>query len=166
MATRAARRATRSAPLAPTPDRLRDPSFAAFSLLRLGYTVAPVLFGVDKFFNWMVDWPRYLWVGWVDFFPGTAQQIMYAVGVIEIVAGLIVFFAPRIGGPLVAAWLAAIITNLVIVGIARDEYWDIALRDFGLLLGAITLSVLAWSLPRRPLLVAQRPRELRRRRRR
>ena len=121
-----------------------DPGHTAFWLLRLGFFVAPVLFGLDKFFNWMVDWPEYLWVGFSDFFPGSAQQIMYGVGVLEIAAGLLVLLRPRLGGPVVAAWLAGVVTNLVIVGIAEGEYWDIALRDFGLMMGATVLGLLAW----------------------
>jgi hypothetical protein len=120
---------------------LRDPVFQGYSLLRLGFTVAPVLFGLDKFFNVMVDWPRYL-APWVDdIVPGTAQQFMYAVGVIEVVAGLAVAVAPLFGGYLVAAWLAGIIVNLITANPTR--YYDIALRDLGLMLGALTLARLA-----------------------
>jgi hypothetical protein len=120
-----------------------DPGHIAFLLLRTTYTVAPILFGVDKFFNWMVDWDDYLWSGFANFFPGTPDQIMYGVGVVEIVAGLVVLVAPLIGGALVAAWLGGIVANLILVGIARDEYWDIALRDFGLMVGALALTILA-----------------------
>ena len=117
---------------------LRDPAFQAFSLLRLGFTVAPILFGLDKFFNFMVDWPDYLAPWLNDIVPGTAQQFMYAVGVVEIVAGIVVALAPWFGGYLVAAWLGGIIVNLLTVD--APEYYDIALRDFGLLLGALTLA--------------------------
>jgi hypothetical protein len=138
----------------PTPAALiADPGVAAFYLLRSGFTVAPVLFGIDKFFNWMVDWPRYLWVGVADFFGGNAQQVMYGVGVVEIIAGLVVLIAPMVGAGLVAAWLGVIIVNLVIIGAgggvpagaeyARPEYWDIALRDFGLMIGAVALFLLS-----------------------
>lgn len=120
-----------------------DPGRLAFLILRTGFTVAPILFGVDKFFDWMVDWERYLWSGISDFFPGTAEQIMVAVGVIEIAAGVAVLIVPLVGGALVTFWLGTIVTNLVIVGIAEGEFWDIALRDFGLMLGALTLTVLA-----------------------
>ncbi len=122
---------------------IRDPGFLAFWLLRLGFTAAPILAGLDKFFNWMVDWDRYLWSGFADLLPGSAQQVMYGVGVIEVAAGVVVLLAPRFGGALVAAWLGGIILNLVLVGIAEGEYWDIALRDLGLMLGAISLSLLA-----------------------
>ena len=138
--------------LVPRREIVSDPGVAAFYLLRAGFVVAPILFGIDKFFDWMVDWKQYLWSGFADFFPGNAHQIMLGIGVVEIIAGLVVLFAPRVGGPLVAAWLGAIVTNLVIVGVADDEYWDIALRDFGLMIGAVALSLLAWKYarPRRP----------------
>jgi uncharacterized membrane protein YphA (DoxX/SURF4 family) len=111
----------------------------AFWLLRIAFTVAPILFGLDKFFNWSVDWPDYL-AGWVnDIIPGSGQDFMYAVGVIEICAGLAVLVAPRIGGPLVAAWLAGIILNLL----TYSGYYDIALRDFGLMMGALSLARLS-----------------------
>lgn len=139
---------TRTSRTAPGDVDGRDLGKVAFWLLRVGFFAAPVLFGVDKFFNWMVSWPEYLWTGFANFFPGTPQQIMYGVGVIEIVAGLVVLFAPRFGAPLVAAWLAGIVTNLVIVGIAEGEYWDIALRDFGLMTAAIALTLLAWKYGR------------------
>src|SRR4051794_17142076 len=129
----------------------------AFWLLRIGFTVAPILFGVDKFFNWTVTWPDYL-AGWInDIVPGSGQDFMYVVGGIEIAAGLLVAFAPRIGAFVVAAWLAGIIVNLLTN--EPPEYYDIALRDFGLMLGALTLGRLALAivparktgtLPRRP----------------
>jgi hypothetical protein len=116
-----------------------DPRYQAFALMRLAFTVAPIAFGLDKFFNVMVDWPQYLapWIN--DIAPGTGQEFMYLVGAVEIVAGLVVLVAPRIGGLLVAGWLAGIIVSLLLVG----GYADIALRDFGLLLGALTLARLA-----------------------
>ncbi|MEV8550627.1 DoxX family membrane protein [Streptomyces glaucescens] len=118
---------------------LRDPGYQAFLVLRAGFAVAPVLFGLDKFTNLLADWPGYL-APWIDdVLPGSPQQAMYAVGVIEIVAGLAVALAPRFGGWLVAAWLAGIIVDLLTV----PGYYDIALRDFGLLLGAVALARLA-----------------------
>jgi DoxX len=122
---------------------VRGAAYQAFLLLRVGFTAAPILFGIDKFFNWTVHWPDYL-AGWVNsIMPGSAQDFMYFVGVVEIVAGLTVAVAPVIGGPLVAAWLAGIIVNLL----TNDppEYYDIALRDFGLMLGALTLTRLAFA---------------------
>lgn len=121
-------------------ERLRgDATFQAFWLLRIGFTVAPILFGLDKFAQVMTDWDKYLapWVN--DLVPGTAHQAMYAVGVIEVVAGLAVLALPRFGGYLVAAWLLGIIVNLLSIG----GYADVALRDFGLLLAALTLARLA-----------------------
>ncbi|MDX3637956.1 DoxX family membrane protein [Streptomyces sp. MB09-02B] len=116
-----------------------DPGYQAFVILRTGFTVAPILFGLDKFTNLLVDWPAYL-APWIDdVVPGSAQAAMYAVGVIEIVAGIVVGLAPRFGGWLVAGWLAGIIVNLLSI----PDHYDIALRDFGLLLGAVALARLA-----------------------
>jgi hypothetical protein len=127
----------------PTPasDVLRrDPAAQAFMLLRVAFTVAPILFGLDKFAGVLTDdWTRYLAGEFNDIIPGSAQDAMYMVGAIEIVAGLVVLVAPRFGGLLVAAWLGGIIVSLLLVG----GYGDIALRDFGLLLGALTLARLA-----------------------
>src|SRR3954453_4625935 len=106
-----------------------DPVAQATLLLRIAFTVAPILFGLDKFANVLTDdWTRYLAPAFNDIIPGTAADAMHMVGVIEIVAGLVVAFMPRWGGYLVAAWLGGIIVNLLIVG----GYGDIALRDFGL----------------------------------
>ncbi|MFF9488081.1 hypothetical protein [Streptomyces sp. NPDC014676] len=124
-----------------TPRRaaLTDPGYQAFAVLRTGFALAPVLFGLDKFANLLVDWPVYL-APWIDgIVPGSAQAAMYAVGVIEIVAGVVVAVAPRFGGWLVAGWLAGIIVNLLTL----SGYYDVALRDFGLLLGAVALARLA-----------------------
>ena len=121
------------------------PSRQAFVLLRTVFTVAPVLFGLDKFTNLLTDWPRYLAPAIDDLVPGTAQQAMYAVGVVEILAGIAVALVPRYGALLVAAWLAGIIANLLIIG----DYYDIALRDFGLLIGALALARLALDHDRR-----------------
>lgn len=116
-----------------------DPTEQAYLALKTVFTVAPVLFGLDKFFNVLVDWPVYL-APWMDaLVPGTAQQAMYIVGVIEIVAGILVAVRPKWGGLVVAAWLAGIILNLLTL----SGYYDIALRDFGLLVGALALSRLA-----------------------
>jgi uncharacterized membrane protein YphA (DoxX/SURF4 family) len=118
---------------------LRDPRYQAYLLLRIGFVVAPIAFGLDKFANVLVDWPKYLapWIN--DIVPGSGQNFMYVVGVVEIVAGLVVLAKPRYGAYLVAAWLAGIILNLL----TYSGYYDIALRDFGLLLGALTLARLA-----------------------
>ena len=132
--------------VAVTTHDLRDPAYQAFSLLRIGFVVAPILFGLDKFLNWLVDWPIYLAPRIDDVIPGNAHQVMLVVGVIEIVAGLVVAVRPRFGGYLVAAWLAGIIVNLLILA----DHYDVALRDFGLLLGALALARLATAYDRRP----------------
>jgi hypothetical protein len=132
----------------PQPEVLRrDPAAQAFMLLRIAFTVAPILFGLDKFAGVLTDdWTKYLAPQFNDLIPGSAQDAMHLIGAIEIVAGLVVLVAPRFGGALVAAWLGGIIVNLLLVG----GYGDIALRDFGLLLGALTLTRLssAFSEPR------------------
>jgi uncharacterized membrane protein YphA (DoxX/SURF4 family) len=116
-----------------------DPRYQAFALLRLAFTVAPIAFGLDKFLNVLVDWPTYL-APWIDdIAPGSAQQFMYVVGVTEIVAGVAVALKPRYGAYVVAGWLAGIIVNLL----TASGFYDIALRDFGLMLGALTLARLA-----------------------
>jgi hypothetical protein len=132
--------ALRPIPL-PKPNVLRsDPTAQAFTLLRITFTVAPILFGLDKFAEVLTnDWTRYLATEFNDILPGSAQDAMYMVGVVEIVAGLVVFVSPRFGSLLVAGWLGGIIVSLLLVG----GYGDIALRDFGLLLGALTLFRLA-----------------------
>src|SRR3954464_11406649 len=116
-----------------------DPAYQAFLLLRTVFTVAPIAFGLDKFANLLPDWPASL-APWIDgVVPGTAQQAMYAVGVVEVLAGVAVAVAPRFGAWLVAAWLAGIILNLLTV----PGFYDVALRDFGLLVGAVALARLA-----------------------
>jgi hypothetical protein len=146
----------RHAPPTPAPTRgapaadaavLRNPAYQAFLILRAAFVAAPILFGLDKFFNWMTYWPKYLWVGFPNVISVSPQHFMYAVGVVEIAAGLLVLVWPRVGGYVVAAWLAGIVTNLVITSIAigghTHVFWDIALRDFGLMLAALALARLA-----------------------
>jgi uncharacterized membrane protein YphA (DoxX/SURF4 family) len=117
----------------------RDARYQAFALMRLVFTVAPIAFGLDKFFNVLVHWPNYFapWIN--DIAPGTGQQFMYFVGGTEILAGIIVALKPRYGAYVVAAWLGGIIINLL----TYSGYYDIALRDFGLMLAALTLGRLA-----------------------
>ncbi|HEX6236715.1 MAG TPA: hypothetical protein VFZ68_05955 [Acidimicrobiales bacterium] len=133
-------------PASVTREELRDPTVQAYGLLWIGFTVAPILFGLDKFLDWLVDWEIYLAPEINDIVPGNAHQAMLVVGVIEIVAGLVVAVRPRFGGYLVAAWLAGIIVNLLL----QADFYDVALRDFGLLLGALTLARLATAFERRP----------------
>ena len=125
-------------------EELSDPVFQAFTLLRIGFTLAPILFGLDKFLDWLVDWRIYLAPQLNDVIPGNAHQAMLAIGAIEIVAGLVVAVRPKFGGYLVAAWLAGIIVNLLL----QADFYDIALRDFGLFLGALTLARLATAFDR------------------
>jgi uncharacterized membrane protein YphA (DoxX/SURF4 family) len=117
----------------------RDARYQAFALLRITFTVAPIAFGLDKFFNLMVDWPTYLapWIN--DIAPGSGQSFMYLVGAIEILAGVAVALKPRYGAYLVAGWLAGIMLNLL----TASDFYDVALRDFGLMLAALTLARLA-----------------------
>ena len=130
-----------------TVGKLRDPAYQAYALLRLAFVVAPILFGVDKFFNWMTFWPKYLWIGIPHFLSVSPQHFMYGVGVVEIAAGLLVLTLPRWAPYVVAGWLAGIVSNLVIISIAvgghTHVFWDIALRDFGLMLAALALARLA-----------------------
>jgi hypothetical protein len=120
-------------------NRVKDPTYQAFLLLRTVFTVAPILFGLDKFTNVMTDWTAYL-APWIDnIVPGDAVAAMRIVGVIEIAAGILVAVAPRIGAYVVALWLAGIIVNLLTL----PGFYDIALRDFGLLVGALALARLA-----------------------
>jgi len=133
--------------------RTADPAEQAFMILRAAFTVAPILFGADKFFHLMVNWDRYLAPILSDPLPFSPHQLMYAVGVIEIVAGIVVAVHPRLGAPVVAAWLAGIIVNLLLI----PGFYDVALRDFGLFLAAIALARLATRYDPRPLLrVARR----------
>ena len=125
---------------------LRNPAVQAFWTLRIGFAALPILFGIDKFANVLTgNWTKYLSHDFNNLMPGSAAADMHFVGIVEIVAGVVVLLAPRIGGPLVALWLAGIIVNLIDLG----GYGDVALRDFGLMVGAITLSRLAWALPGR-----------------
>jgi hypothetical protein len=115
-----------------------DPARQAYQVLHFGFTVAPILFGLDKFLNLLVNWDKYL-APWIVRIVGNGHAFMLAVGVIEIVAGLVVAFKPRWGGYLVALWLLGIILNLL----SYPGFYDIALRDFGLLLAAVALARLA-----------------------
>jgi hypothetical protein len=118
---------------------LDDPVSQAFWLLRTVFTVAPILFGLDKFAHVLVDWDVYLAPEFSDLLNTKAHTLMYAVGAIEIVAGVVVAVRPRFGGYLVAAWLGGIIVNLLLMA----QFYDVALRDFGLLVAALALARLA-----------------------
>ena len=146
MTTYPTKRAANDASVAPRSLR-SDAGYQAYTLLRITFTVAPIAFGVDKFFNAMVDWEKYL-APWIDrLMPGTGHSFMLFVGIVEITAGLVVALKPRFGAFLVAAWLAGIVVNLL----TYSGYYDVALRDFGLLLGALTLGRLALKYDAAPL---------------
>lgn len=115
------------------------PITQAFDILRFGFVVLPLVVGIDKFSNLLTDWERYLSDTVVELSPLSISNMMRVVGVIEIVAALLVAFRPRIGAYVVAAWLALIIVNLLLI----PGFYDVALRDFGLLLGALALGRLA-----------------------
>ena len=132
---------TAAAPMPATGAAIRsDPAAQAYLLMRIVFCVAPIVFGLDKFAGVLTDdWTRYLAPEFNDIIPGSAATAMHIVGVVEIVAGLVVLATPRWGSLLVAGWLAGIILNLLLVG----GYGDIAMRDFGLLVGALALNRLA-----------------------
>ena len=136
---------TTNARVRPATDRsgLSRPDYQAFLLLRGAFVVAPILFGLDKFTDLLTDWQQYLAPTVDDLVPGTGHQLMLAVGVVEVLAGLLVAVRPRLGGYVVAAWLAGIIGNLLLI----PDFYDVALRDFGLLLAAVALARLAVSIP-------------------
>ena len=116
-----------------------DAAYQAFWILRAAFTTAPILFGLDKFFHILVNWDIYLAPRLNDILPGSAHQFMYFVGVVEIIAGLVVALQPRYGAYLVAAWLCGIVVNLLLI----PGFYDVALRDFGLLLAAVAFARLA-----------------------
>jgi hypothetical protein len=128
-----------------TPDTRSPADRQVFQLLRIGFTVLPIVFGLDKFTDLLTDWSQYLAPQIDALVPGTAHQAMLAVGVVEVLAGVLVAVRPRIGGLVVAAWLAGIIGNLLLLG----ADYDVALRDLGLLLAALSLARLAAAQPRR-----------------
>lgn len=116
-----------------------SPSLQAFWILRVGFTVAPIVAGLDKFFHWLVNWDQYVAPITNSLVGGNAHGFMLAVGVIEIVAGIGVALWPRVFAYVVAAWLLGIIANLLMI----SGYYDVALRDLGLALGALALARLS-----------------------
>ena len=131
-----------------TSHTYRDATFQAYAILRGAFTVAPIVFGLDKFTNVMVQWDQYLAPVLSDPLPVTPHQAMYAVGVVEILAGVLVLLHPRLGAMVVAGWLAGIIVNLLLI----PGFYDVAFRDFGLLLAAVALQRLASQFDARPVL--------------
>jgi hypothetical protein len=119
--------------------RTRSPSYQAYQILHLAFVVAPLIAGADKFFHFLVNWDQYLSPLVTRMLPMSGHTFMLGVGLIEIVAGLLVAFMPAIGGLVVGVWLCGIILNLLSI----PGYYDVALRDLGLALGAFALSRLA-----------------------
>jgi uncharacterized membrane protein YphA (DoxX/SURF4 family) len=130
----------------PTRVERRDPAHQAYVVLRTAFVVAPIVFGLDKFTNLLVHWDTYLAPVLSRPLPVTPHQAMYAVGVVEVVAGVVVALHPRLGALVVAVWLGGIIVNLLLI----PGFYDIALRDFGLLLAAVALQRLATRFDPRP----------------
>lgn len=123
-----------------SPEQLRsEPAFTAFWILRIGFVVLPLWMGIDKFVNALTYWPDYLAPWIVELLPFSAQTAMYVVGVIEMVAGVAIAIKPRYASYVVALWLAGIIVNLL----TYPGFYDVALRDFGLLVAALALARLA-----------------------
>jgi hypothetical protein len=116
-----------------------EPAYGAFLLLRVGFAALPILMGLDKFANLMTNWERYLAPWIVNLLPFSAHTAMLIVGVIEVIAGVFVALKPRYAAYIVALWLAGIILNLL----TYSGFYDVALRDFGLLLAALTLARLS-----------------------
>jgi hypothetical protein len=119
--------------------KVRDVGYQAYRILQLGFVVAPIIAGLDKFFHLLVDWDKYLPAVVNNALGGRGHQFMLAVGVIEIVAGIGVALKPQIFAYVVAAWLLLIIANLLMI----PGYFDVALRDVGLMLGALALARLS-----------------------
>jgi len=121
-----------------------SPAYQAYQILRFGFTVAPIVAGLDKFAHLLVDWDKYLPATVNNLLGGHGHQFMLVVGVIEIVAGIGVFLKPKIFAYVVSAWLLLIIVNLLMI----PGYFDVALRDLGLSLGALALSRLSQDFDR------------------
>ena len=131
-------------PYAGTARQASQGSRQAYQILHLGFTVAPILAGLDKFFNILVDWHQYLPSTLTSMLGDSAGTALMVIGIIEIVAGIGVALKPRIFAWVVAAWLLLIIVDLLLI----PGYYDVALRDFGLMLGAIALARLAQDFDR------------------
>lgn len=119
--------------------RVTSYGYQAYQILRLGFTVAPIAAGLDKFFHLLVDWDQYL-PPFVDSLTGgRGHELMLAAGVVEVAAGIGVAFKPRVFAYVVSAWLLLVVVNLLMI----PGHFDVALRDFGLALGALALARLS-----------------------
>lgn len=123
------------------------PAYQAYLVLHIGFAVLPIVAGLDKFFHLLVNWDAYLAPLVTQVLPFSGHTFMLLVGVIEIVAGLVVAFRPQIGAYIVMLWLWGIVANLLLI----PGFYDIALRDFGLSLGALALARLSREFNARPL---------------
>jgi hypothetical protein len=142
--TRMARAGVRTERVGVLAPDITSPAYQAYLVLRTGFTILPILMGADKFLNALTNWEEYLAPMLPRAIGVTPELFMRGVGVIEIVAGLLVAAIPRYAGYVVMAWLWLIIGDLVLKG----EYWDVAMRDLGLSLGAFALARLALSVHR------------------
>jgi hypothetical protein len=116
-----------------------SPAYQAYQILHVGFVVAPIVAGLDKFFNFLVNWEQYLPPFVNKMVGGHGHELMLVAGVIEIIAGLGVLFEPKVFAYVVSAWLLMIVVNLLMI----PGYYDVALRDFGLALGALALARLS-----------------------
>jgi hypothetical protein len=119
--------------------RTQSPAYQAYQILHVAFTIAPAIAGVDKFFHFLVNWDQYVSPLVTRVLPVSAHTFMLGVGVIEMAAAVLVAFMPAIGAWIVGAWLCGIILNLLSI----PGYYDVALRDLGLALGAFALARLA-----------------------
>jgi hypothetical protein len=122
-----------------TASRASSPAYQAYQILHVAFVIAPVLAGLDKFFHLLVNWDMYLAPAIANLSPIGGHRLMLVIGVVEIIAGILVAIKPRIGAYVVCAWLLGIAINLLII----PGFFDIALRDFGLALGALALGRLS-----------------------
>ncbi len=120
-------------------SRASSPAYQAYQILHVAFVIAPVVAGLDKFFHLLVNWDMYLAPAIASLSPIGGPKLMLVVGVVEIIAGILVAIKPRIGAYVVCAWLFGIVINLLLI----PGYFDIALRDFGLALGALALGRLS-----------------------